>query len=215
MTTTTTEPRAELLAEETVEAPPSGQAPITESNGISALPNQGNPCAPLRSASLRPEPEYHIRFERSHDRGLIRRIITAPTVWRMAADDGAPPAEKFRIGDHESLWYVLAYDQDELLGCFALIPETSTCWQVHTCLLATAILEPGRSLAAASGLIQWVWDNTPCVRITTRVPEFNRLALRFAKMSGMIQWGVNEMSFLKHGKLHSQVYLGITKPGVV
>lgn len=155
-----------------------------------------------------------LTFTLAEDVELVRRILTAPTVYGAISDDGCPAVEDFRVTVHPSILYVLVHDQAELLGCFGIYLESSTCVQIHTCLLPFAPLVRGRTMAAANGILEWIWANTTFNRVITRVPEFNRLALRFAQKAGMMLFGVNEMSYLKNGVLHDQFYLGISRPGV-
>jgi RimJ/RimL family protein N-acetyltransferase len=101
-----------------------------------------------------------------------------------------------------------------LLGCFIFVQEGVASWEVHTALLPHAVFPRGRSLAAARGVIQWIFSNRECQRIITRVPASNPLALRFALHSGLIEWGINPRSWLKGGKLWDQTYLGISNSEV-
>jgi hypothetical protein len=61
-------------------------------------------------------------------------------------------------------------------------------------------------------VLEWIWTNTPCRRIVTGVPQGNRLAFRFAVAAGMEQYGVNEASFLRGGRMLDQICLGISRP---
>lgn len=140
---------------------------------------------------------------------LVRQIMITEPNYRMSSDDGSPAVEDFMPPDHPSLWYVLAYRGDLLLGMWAFLPENSVSWDVHTRLLPVAYGRWG--LAAAKELAKWIWENTPCRRITTKVPSFNRLALAFAKKAGMVEMGVNPKSFLKGGVLYDQILLGMSK----
>jgi hypothetical protein len=101
-------------------------------------------------------------------------------------------------------------DGEELLGLWMFVPQNSVCLEVHTCLL------PGhgfrRSRVAAKEAAEWIWANTNCQRIFTNVPVFNVIAKRFAEAAGMAEFGVNEASFIKDGKLHDQVQLGMSRP---
>ena len=155
-----------------------------------------------------------IRFERTRDMGLVKAIITVPEIYRHVTDDGAPRPEDFTPMDHPAIWYVLAWDEDECLGAWTFMPANSTCWEVHTCLLPSAYMVKGRTAVAGRQVIQWIWDNTPCQRIITNVPSYNRLALRFAERAGMVVMGVNVRSFMKNGELLDQIMLGISKPEV-
>lgn len=163
-----------------------------------------------------------LRFERTFDMDLVRSIVTTPSIWRHVTDDGGGDPAKYRPLDHPAMLYVLAWDREELLGLFIFAPENSCTMDVHTCLLPAALFPPAdqpdapsRSSTAARGVIEWIWRNTSCRRIVTRVPAPNRLALRFARMAGMMEWGRNPMSWLKNGQLHDQIYLGISKPEVL
>lgn len=150
-----------------------------------------------------------ITFERAGDLELVRSVMTHPQIYPHISDDGSPPAEEFEPIDHPAVWYVLAFDGDELLGLFMFIPQGAACWEVHTCLLPASW--GARAAAAAAGAAAWLFKQTECRRIVTAVPICNRLALRFARQAGMTQYGVNPNSFLKHGELHDQVLLGLSK----
>jgi RimJ/RimL family protein N-acetyltransferase len=150
------------------------------------------------------------RFERTGDLELVRRILTHPRIWRHISDDGSPPPEEFRPPEHPSIWYVLVWDGEELLGLWMLVPHNTVCWEIHTALLPQAWGE--RARRAARECVAWIWRETPCQRLITAVPASNRLALRFAERAGMRVWGVNEKSFLRGGRLEDQIMLGLSRP---
>lgn len=156
-----------------------------------------------------------IQFERSTNYELIRQIITHERIWGYLSDDGSPPREDFEPLESNFVWYVIACDVDdagggEILGLWMFFPHNTVCWEVHTCLLPIAWGERGQ--AAAKMLPDWIWRNTPCRRIVTNVPTYNRLALHFAFKAGMKMYGVNPDSYLKDGILRDQMCLGISKP---
>lgn len=149
-------------------------------------------------------------FERTHDLVLVKFIMTHSKVWPMITDDLAGNPEDFQPVDHPATYYLLAKDGEHLLGVWVLNPENSVCWDVHTCLLPSAWGPIARQ--AVKEAMDWVWEHTQCRRVVTKVPYFNRVALRFAKLAGMVEYGVNPLSYLKHGVLHDQVLLGISRP---
>lgn len=151
-------------------------------------------------------------FERSRDFDLIRKIMTHPRVYPHITDDGSPPVEEFHPIESSDLWYVVVRNGDTVLGLWVFVPQNGVCWEVHTCLLPVAYGELGQQ--AAKEMAAWVWKYTPCRRIITNVPEFNRLARRFAVAAGMVEFGRNEKSFLKDGKLYGQIMLGLSKEEV-
>jgi RimJ/RimL family protein N-acetyltransferase len=135
--------------------------------------------------------------------------MTHPKLYEWCTDDSCPARESFQPVQHPGIWYVLAFDGDELLGLFCLAPQNGICWELHTRLLP-ASWGP-LATAALEGLISWLWANTPCERLVTNVPDFNRLALKFARRAGLVEFGRNERSFKKHGKNHDQILFGVTK----
>lgn len=152
-------------------------------------------------------------FERTHDVEVIKSIVTHRRVYPAVSDDFSPPADQWMPIQHEDAWYVVAKDGDEILGLWALFPDSRICWKVHTCLLPVAYGE--RAKRAVLEFEQWVWANMPCLRVTTDVPAYNRLALKFAFEAGLKQFGLNPSAYMKNGKLHDVILLGISKPGVI
>lgn len=137
--------------------------------------------------------------------------MTHSRVYPHISDDYSPNSANYRPFEDESLWYVLVTSDDgELLGLFLFVPQNAINWEVHTCLLPKAWGPIARK--AGRGMAEWVWANTLCHRITTSVPESNRLALQFALACGMTIFGRNEKSILKGGRLQDQVLLGISRP---
>lgn len=150
-----------------------------------------------------------ISLERTRDYELVRQIMTHPAIFRHISDDGSPRREEYRPWEGEAAWYLLVKDNEEVLGLFMVHPHNSVTWEVHTCLLPSAWGE--RAKEAAHKSLQFIWKEMPCQRLITNVPRFNRLALRFAQQAGLKVFGVNHKSFLKHGQLHDQIMLGISK----
>jgi RimJ/RimL family protein N-acetyltransferase len=150
-----------------------------------------------------------LSFERTHDMDLVKRIMSHRKVYPHVSDDGCPAREEFVPIAHPAIWYVSVLDDGGVIGLFVFSPQNTVCWEVHTCLLPTAW--GGRATEAARGVIEWIWANTPCRRIVTTVPANNRLALHLAERAGLEQFGVNAESWLKKGKLHGQILLGISR----
>lgn len=149
-----------------------------------------------------------MRIERTFDEELIRSIITHPKIYPYASDDSSPAADRFRPSMHESIYYLTPIDS-EVMGVFMLVPVNAITYEVHTCI------QPeywGKKAAeAARLLIDWMFGNTPCRKIITHVPAYNRLAYRFAKQAGLADEGLIKNSFLKHGQVYDQHLLGIAK----
>lgn len=154
-----------------------------------------------------------IHFERTSDMDIVRGIARHPRIYEGISDDFSPKVGDFNPIDHPDIWYVLAWDDKELLGMWTLVPENHVCWEVHTCLLPSAW--GPRASRAVKLAIRWAFENSKCLRLVTKVPAYNRIALRFAERAGMTEYGVNPKSFMKNGELHDQHLLGISKSEVV
>jgi RimJ/RimL family protein N-acetyltransferase len=151
-----------------------------------------------------------VTFERTTDYVFIRAVLTHPKVYPGITDDSAPPSAEYEPIEHEGIWYVRVVDRGRDFGVFVFVPHGAICWEVHTALLPIAWGPAGKQ--AAREIASWIWANTPCRRIFTNVPEFNRLALRFAEAAGMTRFGVNASSYLKDGRVYDQILLGLTRP---
>jgi RimJ/RimL family protein N-acetyltransferase len=147
-----------------------------------------------------------IWFERSFDYDLIRSIITHPAIYPHMVSDGACAPEEYRPCEDSGISYMLVRDDDELIGMFMLVPQTSVCWEVHSCFLPNG---RGRAITAYKAGIQWIWENTPCRKLVGNTPSDNRLALRIAERAGLKVMGVNEKSLSRDGVLIDQVMFGI------
>lgn len=149
-----------------------------------------------------------VTLSQTNDWELIKKIITDPCVYPHVSDDAAPTPETFYPAP--GLLYILV-STDKPVGLFACACSAAQA-EIHTCLLPECYGEAAAE--AANSVARWIWDHTKLNRIITNVPEYNRLALRFAKKAGMTEFGVNEKSYLKRGQFHDQIMLGLTRPEI-
>ena len=167
----------------------------------------------LASVSKRRKDLLHafvpVKFERTNDMELVAQIARHSKIYPASSDDYAPPPHEWSPLQHESIWHVLVSEGKELLGMFVFVPESRICWRIHVCLLPCAYGE--RTARAGRGVTRWIFENSPVLRLTGSIPEYNRLAIRFARLSGWKEFGVNKLSHMKDGKLHDQLLFGISK----
>ena len=151
-------------------------------------------------------------FERTEDWAEVKRIITHPKIYKWVSDDYSPAPENYEPSADNI--HILVKDGAQTLGMWVFSGENGVCWKIHTCLLPEAWGEKAKRAAAELG--PWLWATYPrCYKVITDVPSYNRLALQFAKLVGMKEFGVNFRSYMKNGKLHDQIMLGISRPGVI
>jgi RimJ/RimL family protein N-acetyltransferase len=137
---------------------------------------------------------------------IVREIMSHPAIWPHIHEDTITECNPI---DHDGFHWMLALDAEGPCGVFLVHAINSVCYQMHTCLLPR--IWGAEATKAAQELLKWAFIDTRCKKMTTAVPEYNRLALRFAKKGGMIQEGINMKSFLYNGVLINQIMLGITK----
>lgn len=152
-----------------------------------------------------------VSIERSTDYAALTSIARHPAIYGSMADDYSPAPDDYHVPNGEHLIYLLAQLDGVPRGFWLFAPQNHVCFEVHTVL--NPQLFGTRALDAAKMAENWIWSNTTCRRMFTNVPVTNRLALRFAKAAGMVEFGINENSYLKNGKLIDQIMLGMSKPG--
>ena len=147
---------------------------------------------------------------RSADYPLIRSLLVHPEIYPGISDDFSPAPDKVQPIQNDAIIYLLAYDAFDLRGMFMLVPESHCVYEFHTCLLQKGRGSYGFETGRA--MIRWVWENTPCMRLTTKLPEFNRGGAVFAQKIGITEFGRDPASYMKNGTLHARILLGISRP---
>jgi L-amino acid N-acyltransferase YncA len=151
-----------------------------------------------------------ITFERTLDQDLVRWVLTHDAVWEHTTEDGED-REAYQPSMDERICYITARDGEELLGLWMFVPQTRRyAWEVHTCLLPGHGARRGRR--AARELAALIWKNTPTRVLIAKIPEYNRLALRFAKDVGFVEFGRDSGSYEHGGQVWRQVYLELVRP---
>lgn len=150
-----------------------------------------------------------IHLERTTDWSYIRLVATDPRLWEHLSDDFSGERETWQPREDDSLVYLKVTDDEQCLGFFLLVPHSPVLYEVHTALRPAA--RGPRAREAAQALIAWTFANTRCQRLVTSVPEYNRLALRFAQRAGMTEYGRNPRASQKNGTLFDLILLGLSK----
>ena len=146
-----------------------------------------------------------ISLSRTNDMELIKNILLHPKIYPHIHDDGTTGCDP---AYHPDIYWMLVTDEDPV-GAFMIHPSTSTCFEIHTCLMP--VIWGKKAKIAASLVLDWAFDTLCCSKLITRVPAYNMAALRFAKSAGFQIEGINRESYMHCGKLEDQIMLGITK----
>ncbi len=151
-----------------------------------------------------------ITLERTRDYGLIRELVTHPEIYPCVTDDFSPSADDWTPPQNERVWWLLAREGDELLGFFMLLEESPILFHVHCAFLPGA--RGARARKAALAGLEWLWQNTKCLRLVASIPGWNKPAVFFARYLGMEIFGVNRSAYVKDGKIWNQIMFGTTRP---
>lgn len=143
-------------------------------------------------------------IERTTNRDFITACVTHPNSWNATTDDEWGSSELYFPPINEDTIWLKAGDH----GVFLVIKQNMVTYEVHGYFLPSI---KGKSVEIGKDLIRWVFDNLPCKRLITSVPNFNVESLRMIKKSGMTEYGVNPKSFQKDGVLYDQTLLGVSK----
>lgn len=149
-----------------------------------------------------------MRLERTQDAELIKSVVTHDSIWPHVSEDGVP-RETWEPLIHEQIYQLAIYDDEGLGGCFILTPFSSVCWEVHTCILPT---HRGHKAREATKLCaDWMFANTECQHIITKVPSYNRPAYKLAVDTGLRNIGMIESAWTKNGEIYDLYLLGVRK----
>lgn len=153
-------------------------------------------------------------FARTQDYTHIRSILTHPRVFNHISDDGSPKIADYQPPQHETISYILAHDSQELLGLFMFHPTiSSSCLEVHTCLLPT--VGRARAQQVVRELALWIWPRIAQRVILTHVPAYNKPAAALARAAGFKAWGRLPRAFRKFHRDHDLILMGLSRPETV
>lgn len=150
----------------------------------------------------------NIEIARSRDYALLQRIATSEPIYRITSDDFSPTQGAWRLPQGEQFIYLLGQSGKQLLGFAAFYPVNGVTFETHLCFLSRGPVNQ----QMFARMLGWIWGATPAMRIIGAVPDYNRLAIKFAERAGFEVYGVNSKSWMKNGILCDQVCLGISRP---
>ena len=146
-----------------------------------------------------------MKISRTHDMDIVKSIMMHPAIWPHIHEDGVDEATPI---DHDGFYWMLLKDGDHEIGVYLAHAINQSCMEMHTCLLPEVWGE--KASEAAKLLGDYLFFELGAKKVITKVPAYNRLALRYAKKNGMKIEGNNRESYLHRGELIDQIMLGIT-----
>ena len=145
-----------------------------------------------------------ISVEREHNNEIIESVLSHKEIFDCIAEDGQ---NTLNI-DSESSCFLSLWVDEKLAGVYILDALSSIEIDIHAHILPEFRKEFGRSLTR----LVWEWIiETEYQKVSAQVPVIYPNVISFCKEFGMIEEGINRLSWLKNGQIHDQVRLGITK----
>ncbi len=135
---------------------------------------------------------------------IVNEIMSHPEIFPLISDDGTP--NEVSLNDSDLIYYLYGNE-----GIVVYSPISSITYETHWCILPEYW---GKSTNFIKESIQWMFNNTECLKIEGRIPEYNRRAYVHAKKIGFKDQGNSENSIMKHGKIFDMKIVGLEKWGV-
>lgn len=136
------------------------------------------------------------KVERTFEEDRFKGLITNPKIWGKSIDDYTENKEKYTPNMNNNLYYLIACENQVDLGFALLVPHSSILFEIHIGFLS-------KSRECGKKVIDWVWENTTAQKIIGQIPEFNTLAINYARKMGFKQEGILTNSFKRFDMLHN------------
>jgi hypothetical protein len=138
----------------------------------------------------------------------IKGVLCHPEIYDRIAEDGMPNWEDYEP-DIDGVMCVM---DENKIGVMLYHWVNGITLECHIQILPEYRKEANKFCQLA---LEWVWDNTKATKIVAQIPELYPDVVKFAYKNGFQLEGMNESSYMKNGKIYSQMYLGLIRPEVI
>lgn len=143
-----------------------------------------------------------MRLATADDKALIERIVSHPDVWPLVSEDDSPA---FDVSPYLADPHLALIVEG---GCFLGWAHQYGRVECHTNFLPSA---RGRNaIREGRDCLAFMFLQTQCLEIVTRVPTFNVAAAQYARAMGFRQAFVRPQVWLKGGVRHPMGYYTLT-----
>ena len=150
-------------------------------------------------------------FKATEDVQLIKSVVTIPQIYRALRDE-RPMLEWEPVFAPGLVGYVSIMDKDEFLGLVIVKAHNHIQWVAINLMLPKVGWK--RRVRAAHEFFAWV-SSCGCRRLISKVSVSNRYAIKFNEIVGMVPFALNPDCFLEDGQMQSEVWFGLSLPGVL
>lgn len=150
--------------------------------------------------------DEYITAERTQDTALIKGVITQ--LWDTVAEDGMS-LEDWSVNFASECWLDI-----EGMAVFCLHPANATTLIMHAHVRKS--YRPRYSSLIGDAVWNWVLEECPAQyqKFTCAIPVIYPNVKKYVESMGMVDEGVNRLSYTKNGKIVDQWNMGITRTEV-
>lgn len=148
-----------------------------------------------------------IQFETTTNYSLLNKLVRESPVYKYGTDDFSPPQAEAKVIETPYIQYILVYDNTKLVGFISLLHMSIVKAEFHPLILLNA-----QSIDIMTYFFKWVWKNTSYHRLSTFIPEDNKIAARMAERYGLIKFGFEPDAMQRNQKLIGIYLFGISRP---
>ena len=143
-------------------------------------------------------------INRTHDERVVRAVISHPEIKPLICDlEGEPPTIM-----HDQVYHLSVHIQGQLAGLVTFIPVNAITWNPHINIFPNF---RGCGTGAMQAAIDWMFDNTPCLKLVAFPPEYNKAMIRVFQKCGFQDEGYSRKSFRFKGVIYDRLLLGMRK----
>lgn len=140
---------------------------------------------------------------------LVREILTHDDIFQEIKSEHIPDKESLLFPFHKETYWLTDDDQGTPIGLTFFYPIIHQVYTGHIYLFKKYRGRRGVKFGKES--IEWIFNNTDCIKIQGWTPVTDKHVIRFNKLIGLKKEGISENSYMKNGKLIDQIIFGESK----
>ena len=134
----------------------------------------------------------------------VKFVLTHPAIYDRIAEDNTPDAEDY--APSPDAIYLMGYDNGYPFACMVYHQINGVTWECHVQVLPEYRKTHADEFSQLA--IQWML-NKGVRKLVAQIPMLYPNVMQFGLKHGFVVEGINRQSYLKHGQLHDQWYLGL------
>ena len=146
-------------------------------------------------------------IKKTTDTEEIKKALCHPDIYPRISQDGSPSRESYKVHMPDSALFLAGYE-DSLVGVMIFDALSPYLYDCHIHVLPD---QRGHALNFAQSSFEYLWNNTRACKVTAQIALIYPDVIKFAQKCGFRCEGINAKSYVKHGQLHDQAYMGLER----